>query len=108
MGVLTLVRLQQELRYRLRYVDLLTNPDVRPPFIVRSKVSTPATREHNHKHAQQTDRHNRYMSVCCAVVATINAPKVINYIRTFLTSRRFMEVETPTLWPSVGPWPILP
>lgn len=34
--------------------------------------------------------------------------KVINYIRTFLTSRRFMEVETPTLWPSVGPWPILP
>ncbi|MFT4653449.1 MAG: lysyl-tRNA synthetase class 2 [Kangiellaceae bacterium] len=49
----------QETKYRQRYVDLITNPDTRNTFRIRSEV--------------------------------------VSGIRSFLTNRRFMEVETPML-----------
>lgn len=49
----------QETKYRQRYVDLITNPDTRKTFQIRSQI--------------------------------------INGIRSYLSERRFMEVETPML-----------
>ena len=49
----------QEMKYRQRYVDLITNEETRKTFVIRSKI--------------------------------------INGIRTFLTERGYMEVETPML-----------
>ncbi|WP_188150393.1 lysine--tRNA ligase [Teredinibacter waterburyi] len=49
----------QEIRYRQRYVDLITNPEVRNTFILRSKI--------------------------------------VQFIRDYLNSRDFLEVETPML-----------
>ncbi|MFT7223798.1 MAG: lysyl-tRNA synthetase class 2 [Cellvibrionaceae bacterium] len=49
----------QELRYRQRYVDLIVNPEVRETFKIRTKI--------------------------------------INFIRSYLNGRDFLEVETPML-----------
>lgn len=35
-------------------------------------------------------------------VTQVRGVQVISYIRAFLNARRFVEVETPTLWPTVG------
>ncbi len=54
----------KEQRYRMRYVDLIVNPEVRQAFVLRSRI--------------------------------------VAEIRSFLTSRGFLEVETPMMQPIPG------